>query len=255
MSSKENNSNSLSTQSQTENQNIKSNTEIETNESSSIASDYSLIEPNPSELDSILTRINNTSLYDKLITKKIDINLFIQKYDEDPSKAIFTTLPLITMIDSDFGIECLRKTESGTLYSLHEVEQGGLLYVFYQTRSYETTGKYTAIKYWYYVDRKLKYEDFSFVTNGTNANKVIEIDPITNIFIERAKRHNNSFNITASCHYLEDGILILYYEYKNGEFIVCGQDYQQNFNVKEPLHTEEKAELYDGHILSMDMIK
>lgn len=241
----------LNSFSQVEDQSISESIEEEskTTNDSQISSDYFTIEINRAQFDSILKRINNTSQYDELITKKVDINLFIEKCDKDPTIAIFTSLPLITKVDTEFGIECLRKTESNTLYSVHKVKQGGLLYVFYRYQ----TGKYAVIKNWYYVKKRLKYQDFSSVVNGTEMKKVADIDPAINVFIERANKYDKSLG-TATYHYLEDGILLLFYAYKNGEFVVSGQDYQKGFQV-ELFFKEEKVEQYNGRVLPMDILK
>ena len=258
---------SCKTSSESKTQNSRSQVEIQSNSDNSgnterknemtndppVSSGYSPIETNQSKLDSILDRINNTSPYDELITKEIDINLFISKCDPDPTIPLFTSISLITKVDTEFGVECLRKTEANTLYSVHKVKQGGLLYVFYRNHSYETTGNYTEIKNWYYLKNKLKYQDFSSVVNGTDIKKVADIDPATNIFIERANKYDKSLG-TATYHYLEDGILMLFYEYKNGEFEVIGQDYQEDFQVKLFLK-EAKEEQYNGRVLPMDLIK
>ena len=98
----------------------------------------------------------------------------------------------------------------------------------------------------------MKYQDFSSAIKGTDIKKVVDIDPATNIFIERANKYYNrskSLGI-ATYHYLEDGILMLFYEYKNGKFEVSWQDYQKEFQVK----LFFKEEKYDGRVLPIDKI-
>ncbi len=209
------------------------------------------IEVDQNKLDQILNQTNNTNSYDKLITKTVDIDEFIEKCDENPNVAIFSNPTLITTIDTEFGIECLRKTEDNSLYSVHKVKQGGLLYIFY--RYHSEIEKFLEIKNWYYIKKNLKYQDFSSVVNGTDIQTVADIDPVTNVYIERAEKFDKTTGI-ATYHYLEDGILLLSYEYKNGKFVVNGQDYQKDFQV-ELYIKEAKVELYDGRILEQDRLK
>ena len=215
-------------------------------------SDHFPIEKNEDHLKEIYSRINNNSPYDELITKEIDINLFVEKFDPDPTISLFTDITLITEMDAEFGVECLRRTEVGTLYSVHKIKQGGLLYVFYRNHSYERTGEYEEIKHWYYVKEKLIYSDFSSVVNGTDIEKIADIDPITSVYIERANKYEKSYGAT-TFHYLEDGILMLSYKYMNERFKIVGQDYQKDFQINSAF-TEAKVQLYDGHILPIDLL-
>ncbi|MGI6249591.1 MAG: hypothetical protein ACOYJX_09425 [Acutalibacteraceae bacterium] len=204
-------------------------------------------------LSSIMSRIDNTNPYNELITKEIDIDLFIQKCDEDPTVALFTKLTFITKVDDEFGIECLRETESNSLYSVHKVKQGGLLYIFY--RYHSGTGKYAEIKNWYYVKEKLNYRDFSSVDNGSDIKEVARIDPVTDVYIERANNCDKTKSIgMATHHYLEDGILMLIYRYKDGKFEVVEKDFRDEFTV-ELFFKEEKEEPYNGRVFPMDLLK
>ena len=58
------------------------------------------------------------------------------------------------------GVECLRETEAGALYSVHKVEQGGLLYIFYNTPEFLTEITTNEIRNWYYVPKRLSSSDF-----------------------------------------------------------------------------------------------
>jgi len=196
----------------------------------------------PVKLASVMERINNTTPYTQLVTKKVDIDSFVQQCDERA---------LITQIDSVFGVECLRKTETGSLYSVHEVLQGGLLYIFYCERSYESTGEYAHIVNWYYVKNRLKYEDFNFAVEGTDIEKITAFDAAADISIKRANRHGGEIMVTN--HYLEDGTLMIGYTYKNGHFKVAGHTFREDFVIK-PFFSEAKIVEYDGHILPMDLI-
>lgn len=208
---------------------------------------------NPDALEAVLKRIDNSTPYQELITKKIDIQSFLQKYDPDAAATITQSPRLITTVDRDFGIECLRQTEAGSIYSIHQVKQGGLLYVFYETRSYESTGKYVSIKYWYYVKKALSYADFSEVTEGTLLKEVKKIDPVTKFYTDRAYTPSQIF-IPYSYHYLKDGILLIGYTKTNKDLVVEGTQFWPDFNIEEANYASQKVELYDGHLLPIDAL-
>ena len=70
------------------------------------------------------------------------------------------------------GVECLRETEAGALYSVHEVEQGGLLYIFYNTPEWLTEITTNEIRNWYYVPKRLSSSDFdSMKKNVSGQNR------------------------------------------------------------------------------------
>ena len=208
---------------------------------------------NPDTLEALLKRIDNSTPYQELITKKIDIQSFLQKYHPDAADPISNPPRLMTTVDQDFGIECLRQTEAGALYSIHQVKQGGLLYVFYQTQSYENTGKYVSIKYWYYVKKALSYADFSEVTEGMPLKDVKKIDPVTNFYTDRAYTPDNVF-FPYSYHYLKDGILLIGYTETDKGQVVKGTKFFPDFQIEEPFYQSQKVELYDGHLLPIDAL-
>ena len=206
----------------------------------------------PAKLSSVMERLNTTLPYQQLITKKVDIDAFAQKCNIDSPAGSAAQFTQITHVDEFFGVECLRKTNTGSLYSVHEVKQGGLLYVFYRTHSYERTGTYTQILNWYYVEKALSYQDFASISKGTAIEKMVEIDPVTRVFIDRAARTKQSEDMF-SYHYLKDGILIVGYVYEDGVYKVVGKHFQDDYKIK-TTRVSEKVEHHDGHILPMDSI-
>ena len=88
---------------------------------------------------------DNTTPYEELITKTVDIHAFAQNFDiTGDRRGIDDVMEFI-------GVECLRETETGALYSVHKVEQGGLLYIFYDNQEWLTEIKTNGIKVWFYV--------------------------------------------------------------------------------------------------------
>lgn len=60
---------------------------------------------------------DNTTPYEELITKNVDIHTFVQNFD------MFGTGRGIDDVMEFIGVECLRETENA-IYSVHKVEQG-----------------------------------------------------------------------------------------------------------------------------------
>ena len=105
--------------------------------------------------------IDNETPYEELITKEIDIHEFVQKF----CISNLTGSGSLNRVNNEIGIECLRCTEAGALYSVHKVKQGGLLYIFY-TR-YEDDSAVPPILRWFYVPKKRSRADFGTLQTGT----------------------------------------------------------------------------------------
>ena len=231
------------------------NSQTESVPTSTPVKDFSI--EDQEKLDLILERIDNSTPYDKLITYIIDINDFIEEYYTKSfdfhSNYNSSNLPLITKFNDKFEIECLRTTDTGEMYSVHKVKQGGLLYVFYIIKTDSPQrGRYVEIKGWYYAEKNLKFEDFSSIENGASIDKVVEIDPATEVFIEIA-RHLNIDDKMKSTHYTEDGLVHISYAAKAGSFEVSGRTYKKG-NFRIDIRVFPKDDQYRGQILPMDII-
>ena len=203
------------------------------------------------KLNALLSRVDNTTPYRDLISKKTNIESFVQQFDPDPSTFLNGDHPLITQVDEAIGIECLRKTQDDALYSVHEAEQGGLLYVFYKTQEYDSTGCYVDIINWYYVKERLAYHDFLSLSDGMSIEEVSEIDPAAKVFTRRIDINEKPL-VTRTYHYLCDGILTNFYSYVDGQFEYKWQSFQPDFQVN--TYVFAKEEDYKGRVLPMDMI-
>ena len=221
-----------------------------TNESSPVPS--AQIEDHD-KLDGVFSKIDNISSYHELVTKEIDIDLFIQRFDPHPYRFLEDKICLITQVEEEFGIECLRKTSEGILYSVHKVKQGGLLYVFYITREFDSTGRYTEINNWYYVKESLSYNNFSSIKEGTNIDNVIAIDTATHVFIDRLQAYDGDILGLKSFHYLNDGIMVIFYRYKDGKLEVSEHVFASNFQIA--TYSRSKEEVYRARILPIDIFK
>lgn len=203
----------------------------------------------------ILKKVNNSDKYDQLITNRIDINFFVQTFDSDPLNLFHGNSIHISQVADTIGLQCLRQKSDGTLYSVHQVKQGGLLYIFYN--QHDTDDPYvkkTVVRNWYYVKKDLQYEDFSAINIGDNMKKVQSIDPATSVYINRLNDYGDpSISSISTFHYLKDGILYFYYEKSNhNTYTIHDIKFDPNFYAL--TYCESREELIDGEVFPMDRI-
>lgn len=199
---------------------------------------------------SILDRIDNTTAYERLITKTIRMSEFIETFDRDPGKFLNGSLPHISQIDQEIGIQCIRRNKSGTLYSVHMVEEGGLLYIIYNESEH---AGFTYIRNWYYVKKPLSYEDFSSIQVGSSITDVKKVDPSTDVYLERLKKFKEEVREFRTYHYLKDGILSYSYITQNGKPVVAGINFDHEFQAFNYYSAAEK--IIDAEILPQDFLK
>ena len=213
--------------------------EIKINDDIEITQDYGVFQT------------DNTTPYEELITKTVDIHAFAQYFDiTGNGRGIDDVMEFI-------GVECLRETETGALYSVHKVEQGGLLYIFYDNQEWLTEIKTNGIKVWFYVRERVSSSDFaSLQKNVSTIEDVIEIDEVDQIFLNcyRADPEYQYHGTTlVTCHYLEDGLYAIQYDLIGGELIFTDDYFADNFDV--PFQTESRYHPYYAQVLEMDMVE
>ena len=193
---------------------------------------------------------DNTTPYEELITKTVDIRAFAQNFEISGGRGIDDVMEFI-------GVECLRETETGALYSVHKVEQGGLLYIFYDNKEWLTEIKTNGIKVWFYVRERVSSTDFaSLQKNVSTIEDVIEIDEVDQIFLN-CYRADPEYQYDGkhlhTVHYLEDGIYLILYELIGGELIFTDDYFADNFDL--PIQTESRYHPYYAQVLEMDMVE
>lgn len=194
-----------------------------------------------------LPKIDNQTPYEKLLTKEIDIHAFMEKYC---TYSPFVSADIRAIMD-DIGIECLREPETGTLYSIHQAKQGGLLYIFY-LRVSDTT--YLTMSN-FYVQKKLSSQDFSEIKEEDSFNKVKQIDPIAQIGENLYEANSSYWEKTGGCgtyHYLSDGVLELAFKKQNNRLIIIQK---RLFDFSEIPQMGAKNYPYIGKILEQDWVK
>ena len=194
----------------------------------------------------LLKRVNNTDPYQTLITTPVDIDVFVDTFDSDPFRAFNGQKVYISQVAEAVGLECLRQKPDGTLYSVHKVSQGGLLYIFYEP------GRYASyLRTWYYVKKPLSYSDFQGIKEGADMQKVKKVDPAASVYIDRLDRFGGVKEGTLlSDHYLQDGILRYGYEKVDGRYVIVGFRFDPDFRAHGYGAAVER--IIDGQVYPMD---
>ena len=219
--------------------------------------------------DPVLT-VDNVTPYEELITEEVDIHEFMQTFSPlAPFVPTATTTDFNNLYLRDFAknvaVECLRETDAGALYSVHKVEQGGLLYVFYDKR--EELGD-SPIRHRLYVPKALSYADFDGLVEGVSTfDDLLAIDPSSQIYLNELKAYaawmrekhgdEDEGSEVSTHHYLKDGILVLRFE-KEGDtdrYIKrvegkSSRDFDLHYLSSPGRHIP-----YDAHILDMDWVE
>lgn len=172
----------------------------------------------------------------------IDIHSVVEKYLLDSQNVCLSD------IAAGMGIDTLRETEGGALYSVHPVKQGGRLFIFYVKE------ENNRLMQWFYVNKSLSYKDFEKIQDGVSIDDVKKVDPATQIFenIYFANEDWKRDGCAMSWHYLSDGILELGYKIENNKLILFFQQFSSDFEVHR--YNADKSPIYDGHILPIDRI-
>ncbi len=202
--------------------------------------------------------INNQLPYQQLITKSVDVDEFIKKLYIYP---LSTNLGYyFSDVCKAIGIECLRETKLGALYSVHKVKQGGLLYIFYARLEHSP---YVKVTNWYYVQNKLSSGDFSSIKQGSLFSDVLAIDSAAQIY--RNIYHTNEFlfNLKGvgldTYHFLSDGIMKFHFSYikaTDGRGQLCAEEKKfVDFDDIKSIQLGERICSINGRILPIDRIE
>lgn len=199
----------------------------------------------------LLKRVNNTDSYQSLITTPVDIDIFVDTFDSNPFRAFNGRKIYISQVAEAIGLECLRQKPDGTLYSVHKVSQGGLLYIFYEPGRKD---KLSYLRTWYYVKKPLSYSDFQGIKEGADMQKVKKVDPAASVYIDRLNRFGGEKEGTLlSDHYLQDGILRYGYEKVNGRFVIVGMRFDPDFRAfSYGVAVDAREKIIDGQVYPMD---
>ena len=199
--------------------------------------------------------MNNESSYDQLITNKIDI----QKFADEFATYYCIGTGTLKRVDINFGIECLRKTDDDSLYSVHKVKQGGLLYVFYESRDDTSPAETIAddiIIHWFYIREKHTIDDFkNLVKNKSTFEDVLKIEPSAQIYKNiydanpSACGDGDSFTVI---FYLPDRIYYLSFKKIDDKYIYTMDYSDKKYLLNNSVNKSARSHQYIGRILDKD---
>jgi len=201
--------------------------------------------------------INNERPYEQLITGTVDIDCFVNRFYIEPLSRVLGYYFLD--IYNGIGIECLRETERGALYSVHKVKQGGLLYIYYARLEYSP---YVKVAGWYYVQKKLSSDDFKDIKKGSTLRDIVAIDPAARIYEDLYNGDPDLYHIRSvgldTFHFLSDGILKIHLqnihaEVIGGEMRVSKKTFVDFADIGF-VQSGSRIVSLDGHLLPMDRI-
>lgn len=200
--------------------------------------------------------INNELPYDRLITRSVGLNEFIEKLYVYP---LSTNLGYYLYdVHKAIGIECLRETEQGNLYSVHKVSEGGLLYIFYARIAHPAYMKVTG---WYYVRKRVASSDFEQIKKGSAFKDVVDIDPAAVVYENIYNSNAFLFNLKAvgldTYHFMSDGVLKLHFvlkESEGGGNLEVTKKTIVDFDDIASIQEGERICSLSGRILPMDII-
>lgn len=195
-------------------------------------------------------KADNTTPYEELITKTVDIHAFAQNFSQSGNRRG------INDVMEFMGVECLRETETA-IYSVHKVEQGGLLYIFYCKEPWRTEITDNGILLWFYVRERLSFSDFDYLEKDvTTIQDSIYQTEIEQIYLNCYRADSTYYLYDESLgvvFYLEEGILATLYEPKDGELILSDYYFQEGYDMS--IHTGARAYPYEGRILDIDWVE
>ena len=143
------------------------------------------------------------------------------------------------------------------LYSVHEVKQGGLLYIFYHKDPLCTEVKTNSIFCWFYVRERLSLSDFDYLEkNVTTIQDSICQTEIEQIYLNCYQADSTYYLYDKSLgvsFYLEDGLLVILYELVDGELILSEYYFQEGYEVM--ADGGGRGYPYDVRILDMDWVE
>ncbi len=201
--------------------------------------------------------VDNTTPHEELLPETVDIHAFAQKYS-------FLVKPWsvsMNRIDEELGLDCVRETPEGALYSVHKVKQGGLLYVFYNNYGWiddPEEGPYPRpVRRWFYVREDLCYADFEDVLEEKGTmDDVIRVDETEQIFFNLHSAEwidEEPPEEFYTWHYLSDGILELGYRREGDTFVLYTHIWKPDFDLDN--WSESIDTPYNAQILEMDRVK
>lgn len=239
-----------------------------------LAADYTL--PTPETIDGGLEQayrkqqerrtnialppVDNTTPWQELCTQEIDIHALSEPYLSYLAIGSWWREGLWDVV-ANVGVECLRETESGLLYSIHRVKQGGLFYIFYdqvvETGRYDVNAREWGypIAFSFYLQKKENSTAFATLTPGISLERVKAIAPsaqLTENICKTQPEYSKKGEMIIDL-YCTDGILRVMTQKQGGEILVVQKElipFESLFAKR--LIVPDKSLCPSGEILSLD---
>lgn len=216
--------------------------EMKTREDIEITQDYGVFE------------VDNKTPYQELLTKTVDIHTFAENFD------IYGSNRGIDDVMEFIGVECLRKTPMGALYSIHKVKQGGLLYIFYNNHEPGAEIRTNGIRQWFYVPERIYATPIKNLDGkGATIEDVIKFNKADQIFLNCYRAdptfQNGEDGVLTTYQYCVEGILKTTYYWIYGEFVGGSYSLDPDFILPDQKEDYTEYTWYDAHIYDMDWVE
>lgn len=210
-------------------------------ENSMSCSEQSLMNEQINKDDQILSKTTNAP-FSKLITKKYAEQLFFSSgflfWRYNPVVSFQYTM---RDIEDNFPVECLRKNNDDSAYSIYKTAEGGLVYCFYTKESYSWILHHAS-----YLKNTLTKKEFSNLKKGNSIEDVAKIDLAFSSINDYTSKMN--FNKEKSIHLLKDSLLVIEYEAKDQGMTI------KNLTFYDDYKYIENGVVYNYQILEQDYI-
>lgn len=200
-------------------------------------------------MDAILSHITDEP-YEDVLTDEI-ADLYYFGYRWYPHQDFVETM---LSWNQRHPIELLRKIDDHRMYGIQKMQQGGLLYTFYQDHCMTHTA---------WMSKTLSYSDFADIYIGDTDKKVAALEPVTEEWAGRAMATDSLHPVKDGFTQqllLTDGFLEIHYnmeEKPNGEigdWIITDMKFYPHFRVEYD-YGEDSSWVYDYSILPEDYPK
>lgn len=188
--------------------------------------------------------------YDEVLHEEI-ADLYYFGYRWDPNMSNIQT---VLSWNERHPIELLRKIDDHRMYGIQKMQQGGLLYTFYDNSAMTHTA---------WMSKALSYSDFDDIHIGDTSQKVAALEPVTEHWAFRAMATDSLHPVKDGFTQellLKDGFLEIHYNmeekpnYAVGDWIITDTKFYPDFKVEYDFGMDQPF-VFDYSILPEDYPK
>lgn len=218
------------------------------------------------------------SILNENVTKSISLDKITHEYELLPMlkyKAIYNGIPSdrnwvspsLQSYNFTHPIEYIRMIDDNNALVIYKTRDplNNLVYMYCFFENYINGREELGLECWVlrsrvmFACKNLSYSDFSDIKIGSNIDEVYGVDPVVSKYVKIDDsfpyqtysiddiKDNIDIDIIyvpyepKSFHLLTDGLLIISYEYKDGEHIVSDIQYDKNYMMYDEVSKEEKS--------------